>query len=167
MRALYWARNHKINSKYKSRNTKAPKCPVIGLWKCTSTQDYGITLRTPSLLFSIETSRHLPTWGPSWNLLAADHHLVFLSSIMAHPSLCFYSQHPDLQGQEQQAGESTLQLGTQSIALLREGGRALENSAQGWTPSRKKGRWSPWTYAQPPGIHSFGGRLLGTRGEAN
>lgn len=109
MRALYLARNHKINSKYKSRNPNVPKCLVLGLWNCTFPQDSVITLRTTSLLLSVETSIHPANLGPVLELSAPDRHLCFSLFITAHPPFCLYPQHPNptWPGQDQQ-GESTL-----------------------------------------------------------
>lgn len=128
---LCLARNHKVNSKYKSGNTDVPKCLVTGLWKCIFTQDYIITLKTTSLLFSIETSIHPANLRPTCQHLTITYpscHSLFFSSVCIPNT---QTRHIPL---AKTAGESTLWLGTQSFwwsAFLRGWGRALESWAQG------------------------------------
>lgn len=130
MRALCLARNHKVNSKYKSGNTDVPKCLVTGLWKCIFTQDDVITLKTTSLLFSIETSIH-----PA-NLRPARQHLTITypschSSWPIFSSVCIPNTHT--------RHIPLAKTGTQSFwwsASLRGRGRALES----WAPGCKHQR---------------------------
>lgn len=96
MRALYLAINHKVNTKYKSRNTNAPKlCVVLRLWNQTFTQAYVVNLRTISLFLSAETSITPCQLGaPTWNLSVPNHRLFPWSFIMTYPSLCLYHLSP-------------------------------------------------------------------------
>lgn len=105
MRALSMARNHRFNSKCKSRITEVPKSLDTGRWKCTFIQGGVFALKTSSVLFSIETSIHpgslrpvlepVSTW-PSPTLLATHYSPSFLPSVSLTPK----PDTSDLQGQQ-------------------------------------------------------------------